>query len=230
MRRTAVLAAALALAVPSSAVAASALEESTKSAVSATIAFQKKLRKAAPGGDARNRAVARKAQGCLPVLRKAPKSARSDLFNLYFNALSGAYWKADRAIFTNWIGTGLNPAAKRHPLWKARRTGLLRSLKAARGIYGVAVVDICPVARRWSADGFKASERPAEITRLLATFRKLGDLADDGGSDKLDDAIDRYGGRYGPVAKEILDEGVDEDDSRVIKDSDPVARVLSPDG
>lgn len=153
--------------------------------------------------------------------------ARSEAaYGFYFVSVSSGLWFVDAPLYSAWIERGLAPAARRSRVWRRERDRLLRELARARQGYGLGRADPCPVMRAWRAEGFSPERAPAPIPELVRLFARWDNEPPAWPSRALTRLLERHGGQAARYVRMVLEGGVDEPDSRVERDGDPIAELF----
>ena len=192
-----------------------------------TAAAQAEFNRVAEASESAGQAAREAGAGCLTAWRAAPAARRSELFDLYFVSVGGGFFTIDGPVFARWVDA-LETSASigRVPVLRGARRDLRSTLGLITRAVGLAA-DACATVRRWQAKGFRRGARPRAVVTLQQTFKELGAV----GSLNLAEAaavVERNGGFAGGRAAELVAQGIDEPDSRVLVPCDPVAEILDP--
>ena len=196
----------------------------TRHAIDVTLLHEQTLKRQSPRAQSDAQIVRDRARQCLDEFRAAPASARKDLLGVYFNAVSGALWRTDRAGYAAWVAR-LAPAAGADAAWRVARAHLRAQFAAADRVYRAGVEDPCAVVDAWRANGFSASAPPDEVVELRSLTARARVLT--AAPVALRRLLGAQRTRAARRALAAFRRGVDEPDARVIRPGDPVFAALS---
>ena len=198
----------------------------TQHAINVTLLHEQTLARQSARAQADAQIVRERAKACLDEVRAVPESARKDLLDVYFNAVSGALWQTDRAGYEAWVAR-LAPAARVNSAWRVARAHLRTNVAAVDSVYRAGVEDPCTVVEAWKANGFDASAPPDEVRELRALLRSAERRIVSDVPVSLDRLLHAQGTRAARRALAAFARGADEPDAKVIRAGDPVFAALS---
>jgi len=189
---------------------------------------QHELRQAAPRAERAGQGARDAGARCLDTWRAVPTRRQLEVFDFYFLSVAAGYFEVDGPIYGRWVRRlDRSSTIGRVTVLRRGRRDLRKSLRLSRAAARTAG-DACATVRRWQAGGFREATRPPEldtVRRIGKDFERVG-FADLTAAAKL---VQRHGGSRGGRAAELIADGIDEPDDRVLERCDPVLAVLDPD-
>jgi len=193
-----------------------------------TVRAQRELAHADRRAERVGQAAREAAAGCLDTWRAVPARHRAELFDFYFVSIAGAYFEVDGAIFGRWVQRlGAAVSIGRVTVLRRARRDLRSNLSVVRRLIEPTRKP-CDTVARWQAAGFRQAARPPELRALRQVGKEL-EAFSSANLTRAAELVLRRGGRAGGRAAELIADGIDEKDDRVLRPCDPVVVIIEPD-